>query len=99
MALHNDNKINKILRIVLLGSVQTGKSTFLRKIKGKKVDKDLEYKSTIGAAYDSYQIIFKHEIFKICFWDIGGQERYYSLIELYIRNADILFFFYNSYDI
>ncbi len=61
MALNNDDKIINRIKIVLLGSVKTGKSTFLMKIKGEKVDKDLEYISTIGGVYDSYQIIFEHK--------------------------------------
>ena len=99
MSFNNDNKKHKNLKIVFLGSVKTGKSTFFKKIKGNKVDKDLEYYPTIAGAYTSHQIKFKHEIFQLDLWDVSGQERYYSLIKIYIIKADILFFFYNSYDI
>ena len=99
MALNNDNKINNRIKIVFLGSVKTGKTTFLMKIKDEKVDKDLKYTSTIGGAYASYQLIIEHKNYGLDFWDVSGQERFYSLIKFYIKDADILLFFYNSYDI
>ena len=99
MALNNDNKINNRIKIVFLGSVKTGKTTFLMKIKGEKVDKDLKYTSTIGGTYASYQLIIEHKNYGLDFWDVGGQERFYPLIKYYIKDADILLFFYNSYDI
>lgn len=80
MALNNDNKINNRIKIVFLGSVKTGKTTFLMKIKGEKVDKDLKYTSTIGGAYASYQLIIEHKNYGLDFWDVSGQERFYPLI-------------------
>ena len=97
MALNNDNKIIKNLRIILLGDAKVGKSTFLMKLIGKKVNKDLEYKPTTGMDYASYQYIFENENFKLDFWDTSGKERYYSLNKMLIKDADALFFFYDSY--
>ena len=99
MALNEDNKENKSLKIVLLGGVRTGKSTYVMKIKGNKVDKNLEYIPTIGAAYYSSHMHFEKKNFQLDFWDHSGQEKFYPLIRYVIKNADILFFFYNSYDI
>ena len=63
MALNEDNKESKNLKIILLGNVKTGKSTFGMKIKGNKVDKNLEYDPIIGASYYYSQIIFEKKIF------------------------------------
>ena len=69
MALTNDNKIIKIIKIELLGSAKTGKITILRKLIDKKVDKDLEYISTIGGSYTTYNIEFEHENFNLKIWN------------------------------
>ena len=99
MSLNEDNTINKNLKIALLGSVKTGKSTFLRKLIYKKVDKDLEYLPTLGPIYGSCSFDLEHGNFKLEIWDTSGQEKYYSLNKIFIRDSEIIFIFYNSYDI
>ena len=88
------NEIN--LKIVLLGSAKTGKSTFLRKLIDKKVDKDLGYFPTIGGTYAIYRFEFEQQNFKLEIWDASGQEKYYPLNKIFIRGSDIIFIFYNS---
>ena len=100
MALKEDNKEAKNLIIILLGSVKTGKSSYAKKIQGNKVDKNLKYNPTIGAAYYHSQITFEKKNFQLNFWDCSGQEKYNNTyFGHFIKVGDIFFFFYNSYDI
>ena len=99
MSLNEDNTINKNLKIALLGSVKTGKSTYLMKIRGHKIDKDLKYNPSIGGAYTYSEIVFKKNNFHLDFWELSGHERFYSINKIFIRKSDIIFIFYNSYDI
>ena len=99
MALNNEKEITKNIKILLLGSVKTGKTSFLMKIRGYEVDKNIEYFPTIAGAYASLIFEFEHKDFNLDFWDVSGQEKYYPLIQIYIKDANIIFIFYNSYDI
>ena len=99
MALNNDNKITKRTKIVLLGSVKTGKTIFCMKAKNNLVDKDLQYISTIGGAYFPSRIIIENEYLDLDFWDTSGQERFYPLNRIFYKDADIICIFYNSYEI
>ena len=89
----NDNEIIKILKIVLLGSTKTGKTTFLMKLNDKKVDKDLEYIPTLGATYVAYNIEIEQENYKLEIWDTSGQEKFYRINKFILRDSDIIFFF------
>ena len=99
MALNNDNKITKRTKIVLLGSVKTGKTIFCTKAKSNRVDKDLQYISTIGGGYYPSTIIIENVYLDLDLWDASGQERFYQLNKIFYKNADIIGIFYNSYDI
>ena len=99
MALNKENEITQNIKIILLGSVKTGKTTFLKKIQGYEVDKDVEYYSTIVGANASFIVELELNNFNLEFWDVSGQEKYYQFIKRFIRNANIIFIFYNSYDI
>ena len=94
----NDDKFKNI-KIVFIGNSETGKSTFLSKIKDNYVDKDAKYIPTIGGSYASLKKEYKNEDFVLDFWDTSGVEKYYSLIKFFYNNADAILIFYDSYDI
>ena len=99
MLSNNDNTIKRRLKIVLLGSVGTGKTIFCMKVKNNYVDKNMEYISTTGASYFSTEIIIENLNLYLEFWDTSGQERFKALNKFFYKDADIICIFYNSYDI
>ena len=63
------------------------------------MDKDLEYSPTLETTFVTYNFEFEHENFNLDIWDTSGKDRYYRLNKMMIKDSDIIFFFYNSYDI
>ena len=76
------------MKLVLLGSTNTGKSAFFYQLIGKDYPNP---ESTIGANYAA------HELTTVVYhlWDVAGRLNYQSLIPLYTRNANVCCLFYN----
>lgn len=81
------NNIN-IIRIILLGNVNIGKTSLCNKLKNKEFN--YEYHSTIGV--DFHTIYHKHNNidYKLQIWDTAGQEKFRSLVSCYFRKSNII---------
>lgn len=98
-----------VLKIVLMGNTNVGKTSILNQYIYNKFNNFTE--STIGAAFfnkeydflyslDDYQLYNlssdktnkKNIKVKLAIWDTAGQEKYNSLVPMYYREADIIFF-------
>ena len=78
------DKFNDMMKVVLLGKSEVGKTTLAhRLVTGKFYDSK---SSTIGAAYSTIE----HAGVKLGIWDTAGQERYDSLVGIYYRDASIV---------
>ena len=76
----------------LVGSFSSGKSTLLKRYILKNEFKDSKMQPTIGmSGVEKHTVIDTTQIRNIIF-DTAGQERYSSLIPIYLRNCDILIF-------
>lgn len=76
----------------LVGSFSSGKSTLLKRYILKSEFKNCKMQPTIGmAGTEKHTVIDNAQIRNIIF-DTAGQERYSSLIPIYLRNCDILIF-------
>ena len=75
----------KVLRGVLVGDYNVGKTSLVRRIFDNKWEAS---QSTIGVEFRS-GVIFDNT--KISIWDTGGSERYRSIIPMYFRNVDFIF--------
>lgn len=74
------------LKIVVIGNVNTGKTSLVnRYIHDKFVS---TYKPTLGSQFD-YKIIQLNEtIYRIHFWDLGGQDRNPQVTNLFARDSN-----------
>ena len=75
----------KVLRGVLVGDYNVGKTSLVRRIFDNKWEAS---QSTIGVEFRS-GVVFDNT--KISIWDTGGSERYRSIIPMYFRNVDFIF--------
>lgn len=81
------------LKIVLLGDMAVGKSSYILRLNNNKFFNFMD--STIGAAFSTKLMEKDGKRLKIEFWDTAGQERYKSLISMYYKNADAALIFYD----
>lgn len=73
------------IKTVIIGEGGSGKSSIIKRLLFNKYNDFLD--STIGAQFFTKQIIHSN---KLEIWDTSGQERYRSLIPMYLRNAIIV---------
>lgn len=81
------------LKVVLVGSVGVGKSSFINRFVKDEYRDYLE--TTIGAAYLEKVITTSVGKVKLSIWDTAGQEAYSSLVPLYFRKASAVIITYD----
>lgn len=91
--MNNDIKNTIKIKLVLLGSSNTGKTSILLRYVNSIYDQDLQ--ATIGAAFFSKQVVINNTTYILDIWDTAGQERYESLIPMYYRGAQVIFIVYD----
>lgn len=74
-------------KIIFLGDTSVGKTSLIRrKTENKFTD---QMNPTIGADSTSITINIEETNINLVFWDTAGQEKYSSLVPMYVRGADI----------
>lgn len=81
------------IKIVLLGDMNVGKTSFIVRYITGRFKKDNS--STLGAGFFSHKIKIDDEEHILEIWDTAGQERYRSLAPMYFRNSDIALLFFD----
>jgi len=87
MAMQDNNKnVEYRLKIVVVGNLGTGKTSFIRRYVHQRWNES--YKPTVGVDF-ALQIIQINENTKVHLqlWDIAGQERFGSMTPIYYKNA------------
>ena len=82
--LSDNNTVAKI-KLVLIGNSAAGKTCIVQRMVNNIFN--VNNSSTIGAAYMMYSI---NKNLKIEMWDPAGQERFYSLLPMYARGAEMI---------
>lgn len=81
------------LKLIFLGNQSVGKSSILNRFAQDKFEEG--YQATIGLDYHSKYInVDKHTI-KLVLYDTAGQEKFRSLLQLYVRDANIILAVYD----
>ena len=84
----NPNNRPTDVKITVVGESGVGKSSLSQRIVYDNFP--LEGKITIGAAYLVIKKIKSGYTYKLNFWDTAGQEKYKSLVPMYIKGANIV---------
>ena len=73
-------------KVCICGEESVGKTALLNRYVTGSFNSD--YRPTIAASFVSAQEIVDHQVVMLNIWDTAGQEKYQSMMPLYLRNAD-----------
>lgn len=80
-------------KIIFLGDQGVGKSSILNRFAQDKFEPD--YQATIGLDFHSKNAIINGANVRLLLYDTAGQEKFKSLIPMYIRDANIIIVVYD----
>ena len=80
-------------KIIFLGDQAVGKSSILNRFAQDKFEQ--EYQATIGLDFHSKNAIINGANVRLLLYDTAGQEKFNSLIPMYIRDANIIIVVYD----
>ena len=80
-------------KIIFLGDQYVGKSSILNRFYQDKFEN--EYEATIGLDFHSKNVEINNNAVRLLLYDTAGQEKFKSLIPMYIRDANIIIVVYD----
>ena len=80
-------------KMIFIGDQSTGKSCILNRFANNQFDE--HYQATIGLDFQSKNILIKDQDVRLLLYDTAGQEKFRSLIPMYIRESHIVLFVYD----
>lgn len=80
-----NQKIDYVLKIVLIGDAAVGKSQLLARFSRNEFT--LDSKATIGVEFQTRTLVIDNKTVKAQIWDTAGQERYRAVTSAYYRGA------------
>ena len=81
------------LKLIVVGNQGTGKSCILNRFINDTFDEN--YQATIGLDFQSKNVTVHDQDVRLILYDTAGQERFRSLIPMYIREAQIILLIYD----
>ena len=84
------------LKLIVVGNQGTGKSCILNRFVNETFEEN--YEATIGLDFQSKNITIHDQDVRLIIYDTAGQEKFRSLIPMYIREAQIILFIYDISD-
>ena len=84
------------LKLIVVGNQGTGKSCILNRFINETFEEN--YEATIGLDFQSKNITIHDQDVRLIIYDTAGQEKFRSLIPMYIREAQIILFIYDISD-
>ncbi len=84
-------------KIIFLGDQGVGKSSILNRFAQDKFEQN--YQASICFYFYSKNITIENTIIRLLLYDTAGQEKFKSLIPMYIRDANIIIVVIVVYDI
>ena len=84
------------LKLIVVGNQGTGKSSILNRFVNDTFEEN--YQTTIGLDFQSKNITIHDQDVRLIIYDTAGQEKFRSLIPMYIREAQIILFIYDISD-
>ena len=86
-------KYDKIIKVVLLGEVSTGKSSLINVYIKQIFDENISPTKT--GSYSKKIIQQGDKLYKLNIWDTAGQEKFRSLNQIFIKDSNIVIFTYD----
>jgi small GTP-binding protein len=85
-----------LCKIVFLGSYAVGKTSIVNRFMYEQFSRD--YEVTMGVDYFTKTIVVDKTSVSLRIWDTAGQEQYWSLIPIYIRDTQVAIIVYDLSD-
>ena len=91
----SENSQSEMLKfkLIVVGDQNTGKSSILNRFNTNNFDDN--YQSTIGLDFSNKNITIHDQDVRLILYDTAGQEKFRSLIPMYIREAQIILLIYD----
>jgi len=92
------NEVDNLLKLklIVVGNQNTGKSCILNRFVNETFDES--YQATIGIDFFSKNVSIHGQDVRLILYDTAGQEKYRSLIPMYIRDTQIILLIYDITD-
>ena len=84
------------LKLIVVGNQSTGKSSILNRFVNDTFEEN--YQATIGLDFQSKNITIHDQDVRLIIYDTAGQEKFRSLIPMYIRESQIILLIYDISD-
>ena len=84
------------LKLIVVGNQGTGKTCILNRFVNETFEEN--YQATIGLDFQSKNITIHDQDVRLILYDTAGQEKFRSLIPMYIREAQIILLIYDISD-
>ena len=84
---------NEVIKIILLGSTEVGKTSIINRFDGDFFSEKML--STFGSSFISKEIIINEKKIRLDVWDTAGQEQYKALSKLFVKNSKIMILVYD----
>ena len=84
------------LKLIVVGNQGTGKSSILNRFVNETFEEN--YQATIGLDFQSKNITIHDQDVRLIIYDTAGQEKFRSLIPMYIRESQIILLVYDISD-
>ena len=81
------------LKVILVGMSGSGKTSLINILMGEKF-KSIEL-TTSSPSFAEKQVTLTDKIYKLEIWDTAGQEKFYSLTKIFIKESKIVIFVYD----
>ena len=81
------------LKVILVGMSGSGKTSLINILMGEKF-KSIEL-TTSSPSFAEKQVTLNDKIYKLEIWDTAGQEKFYSLTKIFIKESKIEIFVYD----
>ena len=95
-------KINNIiLKIVLIGDTETGKTSFISRLLRNnyfQFIKESIISPSISTQFFRVKVKYKNKLFILECWDTAGLLKFHALTKVFYKDADIILIFYNSFN-
>ena len=95
--------IDYLLKILLVGDNQTGKTSLFRRFTSNTFDPEylslkLRYKATIVVNYAYHNMLSKRKVYQLQLWDTAGMERFKNYVCSYFRGSEGVILVYSIAD-
>ena len=84
------------LKLIVVGNQGTGKTCILNRFVNETFEEN--YQATIGLDFQSKNVSIHDQDVRLILYDTAGQEKFRSLIPMYIREAQIILLIYDISD-